>query len=158
MCPVADQWHHCCGQMGTPTVNRMTDRSDWKHYLPSIITSSLLASLCIYRVHQWWDSFKWIQKWTRMHSSRMGTVRCSGRRGWGVSTQVGCLPRGCLARECLLEGCHPREGFCPDGGCLPRECVCPGGVCLGGVHPPCGQNSWHTLVKTLPFRNYCCGR
>ena len=24
-----------------------------------------------------------------------------------------------------------------------------------GRHPhPCGQNSWHTLVKTLPFRNY----
>ena len=24
--------------------------------------------------------------------------------------------------------------------------------------PPCGQNSWHTLVKTLPSRNYCCER
>ena len=24
-----------------------------------------------------------------------------------------------------------------------------------GHTPPCGQNSWHTLVKTLPFCNYC---
>ena len=60
--------------------------------------------------------------------------------------------------------------------CIPVGCVPPGGVCqgLGGVYPgcclpryhvtcdcwdtqsPCGQNSWHTLVKTLPSRNYCC--
>ena len=30
--------------------------------------------------------------------------------------------------------------------------VCPGGVCLSGCTPPLGQNSWHALVKTLPFR------
>ena len=24
--------------------------------------------------------------------------------------------------------------------------------------PHCGQKEWHTLVKTLPSRNYCCGR
>ena len=81
----------------------------------------------------------------------MRTVRCSSRlpRG-GVSARVVCL-RGVCPGECLLGG----------GG------VCPGGVsqhALGrgvsapvhaGIHPPLfGQNSWHTLVKTLPFRNY----
>ena len=30
--------------------------------------------------------------------------------------------------------------------CLPQ--------CMLGHTPPCGQNSWHTLVKTLLFRNY----
>ena len=29
---------------------------------------------------------------------------------------------------------------------------------LGYTPSPRGQNSWHTLVKTLPFRNYCCER
>ena len=26
------------------------------------------------------------------------------------------------------------------------------------IPPPCGQTSWHMLVKTLPSHNYCCGR
>ena len=78
-------------------------------------------------------------------SSRMRTVRCSGRlAGGGLSAKVGWyLPRGVCAR-----GVYAREGVC-----------LPVGVC---THPPIplslGQNSWHTLVKTLPFRNYCCGR
>ena len=62
---------------------------------------------------------------TRMHSSRMRTVRYSRR---------------------LMGGCLPR------GWCLPEGVVCP-----GGVHPRRGQNSWHTLVKTLPFRNFVFG-
>ena len=55
---------------------------------------------------------------TRIHSSRMRTVRCSGD-----------LPRA---------GCLPRKGVCSGGGCLRgRRCVCQGGVCvcLGGVCP-----------------------
>ena len=80
-----------------------------------------------------------------MHSSKMRTIRCSGCLGggfarggvsaWGVSAQIGCMPKGCLPGG---EGCLPAMGctFCP----------------------PCGQNSWHTLVKTLPFLNYCRGR
>ena len=33
-----------------------------------------------------------------------------------------------------------------------RCSVCPGGLSAqeGAIHPPCGQNTWHTLVKTLP--------
>ena len=62
---------------------------------------------------------------TRMHSSRMRTVLCSGRRGGGV---------------------------CPGAGGI---CVCPGGVCLGvsGRHPLPWTES-QTGVKTLPSRNY----
>ena len=74
---------------------------------------------------------------TRMHSSRMRTVRCSSRlRGGGG----GCLLGGvCLLGE--VSAC--RGGVCLPGGCLPaRGVVCLGGVCLpGGVHlpPPRGQ-------------------
>ena len=43
---------------------------------------------------------------TRMHSSRMRTVRCSGRLG-------GCLPGGCLPMECLPQGSPQEGGVCP---------------------------------------------
>ena len=60
---------------------------------------------------------------TRMHSSSMRTVRCSGRLGWW------CLPRGCLSRGCL-----------PRGGGVWLGSVCRGG-CLPGVYTsPCEQN------------------
>ena len=52
----------------------------------------------------------------------------------------GCLPRGCL----------PAKGCLPVGGV-----ICPGDV---WQTPTRGQNSRHTLVKTLPFRNFVCGR
>ena len=72
---------------------------------------------------------------TRMHSSRMPTVCCSSHLlGGGV-----CLPGG------VSPGC-----VCPVG-CLPRRGVSAlGCVCTPSPH---GQNSWHTLVKTLPFCN-----
>ena len=82
-----------------------------------------------------------------MHSSRMRTVRCSGRRGGGlggvskhalgrgVSALGGCLPGGCLPGGLsgqvgggLPRGCLPGGGVwpgeCLSGGCLPR------GACL----------------------------
>ena len=68
-------------------------------------------------------------------------------------------------QECIPVECGPSTAVAVSGGVGGRG-VCPGDVCVwGGVsqhmqwgrHPP-WQNSWHTLVKTLPFRNYCCGR
>ena len=68
-----------------------------------------------------------------MHSSRMRTVRCSGRRGVG-----GLYASMHWAGWCLLRGCVPGgEGEVSaqvglsDWGCLPRGGVCLGGVCLG---------------------------
>ena len=63
---------------------------------------------------------------TRMHSSRMRTVRCSGRRGKGGM----CLPRGvCLGRGgCVYPGVSARgclPGSVRPGGCLPGGGVCP---------------------------------
>ena len=109
----------------------------------------------------------------RMHSSRMRTVRCSGRVGGG------CLPRGVSTQGelsgyggiCLgvsAWGCLPR-GCLPKGGCLRRGGISLGGVCLEGFawgvcqgggcparHPLWTESQ--TGVKTLPLRNYCCGR
>ena len=55
-----------------------------------------------------------------MHSSRMPTVRCSGRRG-GVSPGVsagGVCPGGCLPRGSLTKGVYaPLD---PEADLLPR--------------------------------------
>ena len=75
-----------------------------------------------------------------MHSSRMRSIRCSGR-----------LEGVCLERGYVLGGGVSARGGCLPGGCLPR-----GGCLLEGVHPP-GTES-QTGVKTLTFRNYSCGR
>ena len=92
---------------------------------------------------------------TKMHYSRMRTTRCNcclRGRGvcpvgggvclGGVSAQGGCLPRGCVCPA----------GLSARGRCLPRGVVSTwGGVCLGGCRPPpCEQNDWQTVVKTLP--------
>ena len=87
---------------------------------------------------------------TRMHSSRMRTGRSL--------TVCWCLLRG----GCLLLG-----GVCSGGCLLPGGCLLWGGLlwgvsALGGVcipacteaDPPCVQNSWHTLVKILPWPNF----
>ena len=72
---------------------------------------------------------------TRMHSSRVRTVRCSDRH-WG-----GCLPaRGCLPGSCLP------AGVCP---AVVSSCRW---VCLPDPLPP--WKEWQTHVKTLPCRNY----
>ena len=81
------------------------------------------------------------------------------------SIPVGCVPSAAVA----ISGVESAQGgVCPgEGGlsshkdCLPRGFylveICPGGVCLWGC-TPCRQKSWQTLVKTSPFRNYCCRR
>ena len=81
---------------------------------------------------------------TRMHSSRMRTIRCSSYLpGWGGSSQGGVCPRRCL--PCRV---------CPRGRCLSR-----GGVCqwvlsmsMGGladIPPP--PPSW------TEFLTHACG-
>ena len=49
-------------------------------------------------------------------------------------------------QECIPVGCVPSAAVTAGGGVLPQ--------CMVGHTPHCGQNSWHTLVKTLRFRNY----
>ena len=78
---------------------------------------------------------------TRMQSSRMRTIRCSGHvLVGGVSAQEGCLARGdlvcwgrCLPRGLSDRGCLPGAGVRP-GGCLSKGVSARGG-CL-----PCEQN------------------
>ena len=72
------------------------------------------------------------QQRTRMHSSRMRTVRCSGRRVGGErGVSGGCLPGGVC-----LEGCLPGER----GVSAPVH---------GGVHTPLPLwREWQTPVKT----------
>ena len=70
-----------------------------------------------------------------MHSSRMRTVRRSGRLGGGRG--VLCLPSG-------VSG----------GGRL----LCLGEVSAQGVYTPSPWTESQTGVKTLPFRNFICGQ
>ena len=83
---------------------------------------------------------------TRMHSSRMCTVRCSSRLLWGVCPGGVCLPgrvsagpsrRGGLPGGDLPRGCLSRGGVCLGGVCLPRGCL-PGGegICSGVYTSP----------------------
>ena len=78
---------------------------------------------------------------TRMHSSRMRTVRCSSRLPGGVSAG-GCLPGACLpggvCQGVSAKGMSAQVGVCPGGlpkGVSTRGDVCPGGVCSRGCLP-----------------------
>ena len=68
---------------------------------------------------------------TRMHSSRMRTVRCSSLSAWGFW----CLPKGCLPRGVSAHVEVSAQGrVCPGGRVLPRgEGSAKGGVCPGGL-------------------------
>ena len=76
----------------------------------------------------------------------MRTVRCSSHlpgvsAQWGDVCQVGgFFPEGCLSR----------------GMVSAQESVCMGGVSQHALRqtPPCGQNSWHMLLKILPCCNF----
>ena len=114
----------------------------------------VLTFVDIKQTHNQWI-WRWLEKsqWkdlceTRMHSSRVRTVRCSGRLGgggcclpWGLSVQGGVY----LSRERV---CLSREGcVCPgESVCLFRGTVylsgCVSQHAMGQTHPPpCGQNS-----------------
>ena len=96
---------------------------------------------------------------TRMHSSRMRTVRCSGRWGEG----------GPVSQHALGKGAYPSMHWA--GGCLP------GGVCQGvsaqgrclhqcmlGYTPPCEENDsalvcalWiYTLIFNVEVTGNSC--
>ena len=117
---------------------------------------------------------------TRMHSSRMCTIHCSGRLSCHTcplptththchahplphmpACHTSCLP--CTCPPSHMPPCHtclpathvPYHTCSPAMHAPPPHCVCPP-TCHS--HPFYGQNSWHRLVKTQPFRNYCCRR
>ena len=89
----------------------------------------------------------------------------AGRGAWsgGVPGPRGCLLGGAWfgGVVCLVRGV-PGRGVClVPGGCAWSR----GGAWSGGgipacteadtlPPPPCGQNSWHTLVKILPWPNF----
>ena len=115
------------------------------------------------------QSVKIIQ--TRMHSSRMRTVRYSGRRGGGVSQhalgRVGCVSQHALGRGVsALWGCLPgvvwpgglsrqvggggfAQGVSAWRGCLAREVSGQGSVCRGGGVSAQGVSATHTLVNRI---------
>ena len=66
---------------------------------------------------------------TRMHSSRMHTIRSSGRLSWGVSAPGGYVcSRGCVCSGgCLLRGVSALGGSAP------------GGLLVGGGIPACTE-------------------
>ena len=78
---------------------------------------------------------------------------CTGPGGvcLEVSAKRGCLFTGVSALGVSDQGVSAQGGVCLErclpGGCL-SQCM------LGYTPPPCGQNSWHTLVKKL----LRCGR
>ena len=87
-----------------------------------------------------------------MHTARLLPV-CPSMHCSGVYLVLGgYLLGGCTwsrggctwSWEVYLPGGVPARGVY-----LPGGCTWPGGICPG-TSPPCGQNSWHTLLKILP--------
>ena len=78
----------------------------------------------------------------RMHASRMRNTRSlTVSRSTCQGTCVPCMPH-----------CHA----CPPATHAPHHTHPT--PCTPPTHtPPCGQNSWHTVVKTLPCHNFVAG-
>ena len=94
-----------------------------------------------------------------MHSSRMRTVRCSGHDGGvhlpGQTTPLaGHPPPGRPPGQRHLLGQTTPLWADPPAQCMLGYTPLPCPV-YAGIHPPVDRQ---TPVKTLPFRNYCCGR
>ena len=61
----------------------------------------------------------------------------------------------CLGGGVSVQGCVCLGGLSSQGGCLPREgCGVSQHPLRQTPPPPRGQNSWHTLLKILPCRNF----
>ena len=96
---------------------------------------------------------------TRMHSSKMPTVRCSGRLLEGeVSARDGVCPRECLPS--LSRGVSAQGGICLvcPGECLPGDVylVCPVGCLpsLPGEFPPLTEFLAHAY-ENITFLQLC---
>ena len=104
---------HACTQPCMPPPH---EQNDWQTGVKTLPCHNIVAGV------------------TRMHSSRMHTIRCSGHWGGvcptGVSDSWGLCPRGCLSERCLPSG---RAVSAQGDGCLP------GGVCPWGVYTPWTQ-------------------
>ena len=115
----------------------------------------ILSYLSPFSLHEYHPKYHFR---TRLHSSRMCTTRTL-TVSWGVWGVY--LPG--LGGTCLVWGVPAWSGgvYLPSpggvylpglGGYLPSQggyLPGPGGVYWSGT-PPCGQNSWHTLLKILP--------
>ena len=76
-----------------------------------------------------------------MHTARLLTVFPSMHCTGGVCSR-GCLVWGVSAGGvCVCSGGRELPGWGGGGGIL---------ACTEADHPPCEQNSWHTLLKILP--------
>ena len=73
----------------------------------------------------YWNAFLSLHKTTRMHSSRIRTIHCSGcLLGGGLSGGV-CPRRGVYLGDVCPGGCLPGGGVSAWGGHLPGGCVRP---------------------------------
>ena len=81
-----------------------------------------------------------------------------------LSLQQECIPAGCVPPAHWPWGSIPTRGGLPargvpaqgvylPGGVPARGCTCQGNI-PAGTPLPCGQNSWHTLLKILPCPNF----
>ena len=102
--------------------------------------------------------------------SIMGLLRRDNLRRLGANLVFigNNFPKTKWKQECIPVGCVAPAHW-PYLVIWGRGHAYPEGACLGGVHtrvrgmhgihtPSLGPNSRHTLVNTLPSRNYCCGR
>ena len=130
-CPL---WHRLKFSIMSMVTVWITRPNRWRTHFLSVILMSIVL--------------------TRMHSSRMRTVRSSGRR------RRGCIP-ACSGHGRVCPGGLSAWGVSPQGGCLPGGVsawggsVYPGGVCPSACWdtPPLWKE-WQMLVKILPCRNY----
>ena len=104
----------------------------------------ILLKVCMYL----WSFFViCLNSQTRMHSSRMRTARLLTISQHALH-RGGCLPGG-VSTWGVSAWVRSAQGVSTYQGVS---------ACQTPPPPPCGQNSGHTLVKTLPFRNFVCGR
>ena len=110
------------------------------------------------------ENLEYCQIWLTQECIPVGSVPATRRlyAGSALGGGVCVCSGGCLVWGVCSWGGVWSRGSAPGGGCLLGGSA-PGGCLLPGAHPsmhwgrhppPCGQNSWHTLVKILPWPNF----